>query len=193
MSRNTRKSRRPRKIVEKSEIFEALDNPEVDLTDAIDAVRVLDILELPLFEQILISHLCRDLNLVSQSNSKIENLQLFRRIFFKIKEIKRRKPQWELSYAFRKSSYFRRKMNRERRTVLTQEEAEELTRFEKEKELLSKVQIEKSFLENLHLFQTLIDQRVTEKGRGWLYSYRILNLHRLVIHEPHSFEYELIL
>jgi len=97
MSRNTRKSRRPRKVVEKSEISEALDNPEVDLTDAIDAVRVLDIL------------------------------------------------------------------------------------------------IEKSFLENLHLFQTLIDQRVTEKGRGWLYSYRILNLHRLVIHEPHSFEYELIL
>ena len=139
MSRNIRKSRRPRKIVGKSEISEALDNPEVDLTDAIDAVRVLDILGLPLFEQILISHLCRDLNLVSQSNSKIENLQLCRRIFFKIKEIKSRKPQWELSYAFRKSSYFRRKMNRERRTVLTQEEAEELKR----KELESRLESEK--------------------------------------------------
>jgi hypothetical protein len=162
--RRIKNSKKDKKDIERSKISEALDSKGVDLTLAIDAVKVLDALELPLFEQILIIHLCKDLNCILQSNSKTENLQLFRRIFYKVKEIKRRRPYWKLNYAFRKFSYLRRKMKRERRTTLTQKEAEELARFEEEREILDKIQVEKSFLENLHLFQTIQDHRL-QKGK----------------------------
>jgi len=109
------------------------------------------------------------LNSILQSNSKTENLQLFRRIFYKVKEIKRRRPYWKLNYAFRKFSY------------------PDL----KKREILDKIQVEKSFLENLHLFQTIKDHRL-QKGKRWLYHYRLLNLHKLTIYGQHSFEYEIL-
>ncbi len=47
------------------ELIKSLDENSVDLTSAINTVRVLDELELPLFEHILINQNCKDLNLIS--------------------------------------------------------------------------------------------------------------------------------
>ena len=46
------------------ELIKSLEENSVDLTSAMDTVRVLDELELPLFEHILINQICKDLNAI---------------------------------------------------------------------------------------------------------------------------------
>jgi hypothetical protein len=43
-----------------TELIKSLDENSVDLTSAMNTVRVLDELELPLFEHILINQICKD-------------------------------------------------------------------------------------------------------------------------------------
>jgi hypothetical protein len=105
------------------ELIKSLDKNSVDLTSAMDTVKVLDKLKLPLFEHILINQICKDSNLISpEINHDQEDTKIFRKIFFKVKELRQRNPEWKLKYAPKKSTYFRRRMIEEGRMILTQEE-----------------------------------------------------------------------
>jgi hypothetical protein len=171
------------------ELIKSLDENSVDLTSAINTVRVLDELELPLFEHILINQICKDLNLISSEiNHDQEDERVFRKIFGKVRELKLRNPEWKFKHSPKKSSYFRKRMIEEGRMTLTQEETRELVKFEKETETINQIDIEKSFEENEHLFELIKESRFTRIGRrSWLSFYRFPDLHRLTIYDEKNF------
>jgi hypothetical protein len=171
------------------ELIKSLNENSVDLTSAINTVRVLDELELPLFEHILINQICKDLNLISSEiNHDQEDERVFRKIFFKVRELKLRNPEWKFKHTPKKSTYFRKKMIEEGRMILTQEETRELVKFEKEKEIINKIDIEKSFEENEYLFKLIKESRFTRIGRrSWLSFYRFPDLHKLTIYDEKNF------
>ena len=78
------------------ELIESLEENSVDLTNAMDTVRVLDELELPLFEHILINQICKDLNAITtEINHDQEDERVFRKIFHKVRVLKLRNPTWK--------------------------------------------------------------------------------------------------
>jgi len=71
------------------ELIKSLEENSVDLTSAMDTVKVLDELELPLFEHILINQICKDLNAIStEINHDQEDERVFRKIFHKVRALK---------------------------------------------------------------------------------------------------------
>jgi hypothetical protein len=171
------------------ELTKSLDENSVDLTSAINTVRVLDELELPLFEHILINQICKDLNLISSEiNHDQEDERVFRKIFFKVRELKLRNPEWKFKHTPTKSTYFRKRMIEEGRMILTQEETRELVKFEKETVIFNQIDIEKSFEENEHLFKLIKESRFTRIARrSWLSFYRFPDLHKLTIYDEKNF------
>jgi hypothetical protein len=171
------------------ELIKSLDENSVDLTSATNTVRVLNELELPLFEHILINQICKDLNLISSEiNHDQEDERVFRKIFFKVRELKLRNPEWKFKHSPKKLSYFRKRMIEEGRMTLTQEETRELVKFEKETEVINRIDIEKSFEENEHLFKLIKESRFTRIGRrSWLSFYRFPDLHKLTINDEKNF------
>jgi len=174
---------------ETTELIKSLDENSIDLTSVVDTVRVLDKLKLPLFEHILVNQICKDLNIISpEINNDQEDAKIFRKIFFKVKELRQRNPEWKLKHAPKKSTYFRKKMTEEKRRFFTQEEARELVKFEKEKETINRIDIEKNFEENEHLFKLIKESRFTRIGRrSWLSVYKFPDLHKLTIYDEHNF------
>jgi len=171
------------------ELIKSLDENSVDLTSAMNTVRVLDELELPLFEHILINQICKDLNAIStEINHDQEDERVFRKIFHKIKALKLRNPEWKFKHTPKKSTYFRKRMIEEERLTLSQEEARELAKFEKETEIINQIDIEKSYEENGHLFKLIKESRFTRIGRrSWLSFYRFPDLHKLTIYDEKNF------
>jgi hypothetical protein len=172
-----------------TELIKSLDENSVDLTSAMNTVRVLDELELPLFEHILINQICKDLNLISaEINHDQEDERVFRKIFYKVRELKLRNPEWKFKNTPKKSTYFRKRMIEEGRLNLSQEEARELAKFEKETAIINQIDIEKSFEENGHLFKLIKESRFTRIGRrSWLSFYRFPDLHKLTIYDEKNF------
>ncbi len=79
-------------------------------------------------------------------------------------------------------------MIEEGRTVLTREEIRELLKFEREKEIVNKLDTNKSFEENGHLFQLLKESRFTTVGKtGWLSFYKLPELYKLKIYDELNF------
>ena len=171
------------------ELIKSLDENSVDLTSAMSTVRVLDELELPLFEHIQINQICKDLNAISSEiNHDQEDERVFRKIFYKIRELKLRNPEWKFKQTPKKSTYFRKRMIEEERLTLSQEEARELVKFEKETEIINQIDIEKSFEENEQLFKLIKESRFTRIGRrSWLSFYRFPDLHKLNIYDEKNF------
>ena len=56
-------------------------------------------------------------------------------------------------------------MIEEERLTLSQEEARELVKFERETEIINQINIEKSFEENRHLFKLIKESRFTRVGK----------------------------
>ncbi len=171
------------------ELIKSLEDSSVDLTSAMSTVRVLDELELPLFEHILINQICKDLNAIStEINHDQEDERVFRKIFHKVRVLKLRNPEWKFKHRAKKSTYFRKRMIEEERLTLSQEEARELVKFERETEIINQIDIEKSFEENGHLFKLVKESRFTRVGRrSWLSFYRFPDLHRLTIYDGKNF------
>jgi len=171
------------------ELIKSLEENSVDLTSAMNTVRVLDELELPLFEHILINQICKDLNGIStEINHDQEDERIFRKIFHKVRVLKLRNPEWKFKHTPKKSTYFRKRMIEEERLTLSQEEARELVKFEKETEIINQIDIEKSFEENGHLFKLIKESRFTRIGRrSWLSFYRFPDLHKLTIYDEKNF------
>jgi len=171
------------------ELIKSLEENSVDLTSAMNTVRVLDELELPLFEHILINQICKDLNAIStEINHDQEDERVFRKIFHKVRVLKLRNPEWKFKHKPKKSTYFRKRMIEEERLTLSQEEARELVKFERETEIINQINIEKSFEENGHLFKLIKESRFTRIGRrSWLSFYRFPDLNRLTIYNGKNF------
>jgi hypothetical protein len=171
------------------ELIKSLEENSVDLTSAMSTVRVLDELELPLFEHILINQICKDLNAISSEiNHDQEDERVFRKIFHKVRVLKLRNPEWKFKHRAKKSTYFRKRMIEEERLTLSQEEARELVKFERETEIINQIDIEKNFEENGHLFKLIKESRFTRVGqRSWLSFYRFPDLHRLTIYDGKNF------
>jgi hypothetical protein len=171
------------------ELIESLEENSVDLTSAMDTVRVLDELGLPLFEHILINQICKDLNAITtEINHDQEDEKVFRKIFHKVRLLKLRNPTWKFKQRAKKSTYSKRKMIEEDRLTLSQEEAKELVKFERETEIINQINIEKSFEENKHLFKLIKESRFTRVGRRtWLSFYRFPDLNRLTVHNGKYF------
>jgi hypothetical protein len=168
------------------ELIKSLEENSVDLTSAMNTVRVLDELELPLFEHILINQICKDSNAIStEINHDQEDERVFRKIFHKVRVLKLRNPEWKFKHTPKKSTYLRK---REERLTLSQEEARELIKFERETEIINQIDIAKSFEENGHLFKLIKESRFTRVGRrSWLSFYRFPDLHRLTIYDGKNF------
>ena len=171
------------------ELIKSLEESSVDLTSAMSTVRVLDELELPLFEHILINQISRDLNAIStEINHDQEDERVFRKIFHKVRVLKLRNPEWKFKHTPKKSTYFRKRMIEEGRLTLSQEEARELVKFEKETEIINQIDIEKSFEENGYLFKLIKESRFTRIGRrSWLSFYKFPDLHKLTIYDRNNF------
>ena len=148
------------------ELIKSLEENSVDLTSAMDTVKVLDELELPLFEHILINQICKDLNAIStEINHDQEDERVFRKIFHKVKVLKLKDSEWKFKQRAKKSTYSRNRMIEEKRLTLSQEETRELVKFERETEIINQINIEKSFEENRHLFKLIKESRFTRVGR----------------------------
>ena len=171
------------------ELIKSLEENSVDLTSAIDTVRVLDELELPLFEHILINQICKDLNAITtEINHDQEDERVFRKIFHKVRVLKLRNPTWKFKQRAKKSTYSKRKMIEEDRKTLSQEEAKELVKFERETEIINQIDTEKSFEENGHLFKLIKESRFTRVGRrSWLSFYRFPDLRKITIYNEKNF------
>jgi len=171
------------------ELIESLEENSVDLTSAMDTVRVLDELELPLFEHILINQICKDLNAIStEINHDQEDERVFRKIFHKVRVLKLKDSEWKFKQRAKKSTYSRKRMIEEERLTLSQEEARELVKFERETEIINQINIEKSFEENRHLFKLIKESRFTRVGRRtWLSFYRFPDLRKITIYNEKNF------
>jgi hypothetical protein len=171
------------------ELIKSLEENSVDLTSAMDTVRVLDELELPLFEHILINQICKDLNAIStEINHDQEDERVFRKIFHKIRVLKLKDSEWKFKQRAKKSTYSRKRMIEEERLTLSQEEARELVKFERETEIINQINIEKSFEENRHLFKLIKESRFTRVGRRtWLSFYRFPDLRKITIYNEKNF------
>ena len=171
------------------ELIKSLEENSVDLTSAMDTVRVLDELELPLFEHILINQICKDLNAIStEINHDQEDERVFRKIFHKVRVLKLRNPEWKFKHRPKKSTYSRNRMIKEERLTLSQEEARELANFKKETEIINQIDTEKSFKENDHLFKLIKESRFTRIGRrNWLSFYRFPDLRKITIYNEKNF------
>ena len=171
------------------ELIKSLEENSVDLTSAMDTVRVLDELELPLFEHILINQICKDLNAIStEINHDQEDERVFRKIFHKVKVLKLKDSEWKFKQRAKKSTYSRKRMIEEERLTLSQEEARELVKFERETEIINQINIEKSFEENRHLFKLIKESRFTRVGRRtWLSFYRFPDLRKITIYNEKNF------
>jgi len=76
----------------------------------------------------------------------------------------------------------------EERLTLSQEEARELVKFERETEIINQINIEKSFEENRHLFKLIKESRFTRVGRRtWLSFYRFPDLRKITIYNEKNF------
>ena len=171
------------------ELIKSLEENSVDLTSAMDTVRVLDELELPLFEHILINQICKDLNAIStEINHDQEDERIFRKIFHKVRVLKVKDSEWKFKHRAKKSTYSRKRMIEEERLTLSQEEARELVKFERETEIINQINIEKSFEENRHLFKLIKESRFTRVGRRtWLSFYRFPDLRKITIYNEENF------
>ena len=171
------------------ELIKSLEENSVDLTSAIDTVRVLDELGLPLFEHILINQICKDLNAITtEINHDQEDEKVFRKVFHKVRVLKLRNPTWKFKQRAKKSTYSKRRMIEEDRLTLSQEEAKELVKFERETEIINQINIEKSFEENRHLFKLIKESRFTRVGRRtWLSFYRFPDLRKITIYNEKNF------
>jgi hypothetical protein len=171
------------------ELIKSLEENSVDLTSAMSTVKILDELELPLFEHILINQICKDLNAISpEINHDQEDEKVFRKIFHKVKVLKVRNPEWVFNHTPKKSTYFRKRMIEEGRLTLSQEEARELAKFQKETEVINQINTEKSFEENNHLFKLIKESRFTRIGRrNWLSFYRFPDLRKIAIYNEKNF------
>jgi hypothetical protein len=171
------------------ELIKSLEENSVDLTSAMNTVRVLDELELPLFEHILINQICKDLNTIStEINHDQEDERVFRKIFHKVRVLKLRNPEWKFKHRPKKSTYSRNRMIKEERLTLSQEEARELANFKKETEIINQIDTEKSFKENDHLFKLIKESRFTRIGRRkWLSFYRFPDLRKITIYNEKNF------
>jgi hypothetical protein len=171
------------------ELIKSLEENSVDLTSAMDTVRVLDELELPLFEHILINQICKDLNAIStEINHDQEDERVFRKIFHKVRVLKLKDSEWKFKQRAKKSTYSRKRMIEEERLTLSQEEARELVKFERETEIINQINIEKSFEENRHLFKLIKESRFTRVGRRtWLSFYRFPDLRKITIYNEKNF------
>jgi len=171
------------------ELIKSLEENSVDLTSAMDTVKVLDELELPLFEHILINQICKDLNAIStEINHDQEDERVFRKIFHKVKVLKLKDSEWKFKHRAKKSTYSRKRMIEEERLTLSQEEARELVKFERETEIINQINIEKSFEENRHLFRLIKESRFTRVGRRtWLSFYRFPDLRKITIYNEKNF------
>jgi hypothetical protein len=171
------------------ELIKSLEENSVDLTSAMSTIKVLDELELPLFEHILINQICKDLNAVSSEiNHDQEDERVFRKIFHKVRVLKLRNSEWKFNHTPKKSTYFRKRMIEEGRLILSQDEARELANFGKETEIINQIEIEKSFEENDHLFKLIKESRFTRIGRrNWLSFYRFPDLRKITIYNEKNF------
>jgi hypothetical protein len=171
------------------ELIKSLEENSVDLTSAMDTVKVLDELELPLFEHILINQICKDLNAIStEINHDQEDERVFRKIFHKVRVLKLKDSEWKFKQRAKKSTYSRKRMIEEERLTLSQEEARELVKFERETEIINQINIEKSFEENRHLFKLIKESRFTRVGRRtWLSFYRFPDLRKITIYNEKNF------
>jgi hypothetical protein len=171
------------------ELIKSLEENSVDLTSAMDTVRVLDELGLPLFEHILINQICKDLNAITtEINHDQEDERVFRKIFHKVGVLKLRNPTWKFKQRAKKSTYSKKKMVEENRLTLSQEEAKELVKFERETEIINQIDIGKSFEENGHLFKLIKESRFTRVGRrSWLSCYRFPDLRKITIYNEKNF------
>jgi len=171
------------------ELIKSLEENSVDLTSAMDTVRVLDELELPLFEHILINQICKDLNAIStEINHDQEDERVFRKIFHKVRALKLKNPEWKFKQRAKKSTYSRNRMIEEKRLTLSQEETRELVKFERETEIINQINIEKSFEENRYLFKLIKESRFTRVGRrNWLSFYRFPDLRKITIYNEKNF------
>jgi hypothetical protein len=171
------------------ELIKSLDENSVDLTSAMDTVKVLDELELPLFEHILTNQICKDLNTIStEINHDQEDDKVFRRIFHKVRALKLKNPEWKFKQRAKKSTYSRNRMIEEKRLTLSQEETRELVKFERETEIINQINIEKSFEENRYLFKLIKESRFTRVGRrNWLSFYRFPDLRKITIYNEKNF------
>ena len=171
------------------ELIKSLEENSVDLTSAMDTVKVLDELELPLFEHILINQICKDLNAIStEINHDQEDERVFRKIFHKVRVLKLKNSEWKFKHRAKKSTYSRKRMIEEERLTLSQEEARELVKFERETEIINQINIEKSFEENRHLFRLIKESRFTRVGRRtWLSFYRFPDLRKITIYNEKNF------
>jgi len=171
------------------ELIKSLEENSVDLTSAMDTVKVLDELELPLFEHILINQICKDLNAIStEINHDQEDERVFRKIFHKVRVLKLKNSEWKFKHRAKKSTYSRKRMIEEERLTLSQEEARELVKFERETEIINQINIEKSFEENRHLFKLIKESRFTRVGRRtWLSFYRFPDLRKITIYNEKNF------
>ena len=171
------------------ELIKSLEENSVDLTSAMDTVRVLDELELPLFEHILTNQICKDLNAIStEINHDQEDERVFRKIFHKVRVLKVKDSEWKFKHRAKKSTYSRKRMIEEERLTLSQEEARELVKFERETEIINQINIEKSFEENRHLFKLIKESRFTRVGRRtWLSFYRFPDLRKITIYNEKNF------
>jgi hypothetical protein len=171
------------------ELIKSLEENSVDLTSAMDTVRVLDELKLPLFEHILNNQICKDLNTIStEINHDREDERVFRKIFYKIRVLKLKDSEWKFKQRAKKSTYSRNRMIEEKRLTLSQEETRELVKFERETEIINQINIEKSFEENRHLFKLIKESRFTRVGRrNWLSFYRFPDLRKITIYNEKNF------
>jgi hypothetical protein len=126
--------------------------------------------------------------ITTEINHDQEDERVFRKIFHKVRVLKLRNPEWKFKHRPKKSTYSRNRMIKEERLTLSQEEARELVKFERETEIINQINIEKSFEENRHLFKLIKESRFTRVGRRtWLSFYRFPDLRKITIYNEKNF------
>ena len=70
----------------------------LNLGSSIDAFKLLGILNTPVFVHILISSLCRTINLIRPETTEMDIVRIANRALMIMREIKKRRPNWKFQF-----------------------------------------------------------------------------------------------
>jgi hypothetical protein len=154
----------------------------LNLGSSTDTFKLLGILNTPVFVHILISALCRTINLIRPETSEVDIVKIANRTLSIMREIKKRRPNWkfqfcpnsllnpkEISRKLKSNQKYFSKINRLKNFLIINQ-------------ILSQIRIDKNYEENSHLFERLKGTKMVGQNSKlkWLFYHKMPELPNLL-------------
>lgn len=154
----------------------------LNLGSSIDAFKLLGILNTPVFVHILISSLCRTINLIRPETREMDIVRIANRALLIMREIKKRRPNWKFQFCPNNLANSKETLKKQKSNQKYFSKISRLKNFLIINQILSQIEVDKSYEENSHLFEAL--KGTKREGQNsklkWLFYHKIPELPDLI-------------